>query len=343
MTDENTGEFRSLSIEEGAARLRELRETRNQPAEPEQATEEPEAETEEVAEDVEEAEAVEAEADVEEADDQPEDEAEDDAEPEDDDDGEDLYEVEGETFTLSELKEWKESGLRQSDYTKKTQQLAKDREALAKEREAFQSEQQQVAQQLQQQSAQLQDQLATFAIEQLPQPKRSDYKTTDDYIAARERYDEQQERKQQAAEAYRALQAEQAQQQNQQEIGKALQYFPDWNQDEVWNEALDGMTKAVSDFGISQEEILAAGLSDHRMFRILQSYADLKAQVGDQEAKRKAGAKKVAKATKRLTPGAKPSKNQGDSEVRKARSSLKKTGSIDDAVAVLRAKRRARG
>lgn len=59
-------------------------------------------------------------------------------ETEGDDDSEELvYEIEGEQITLKELKELKEGGLRQSDYTKKTQALAEERKTLDAERQKF--------------------------------------------------------------------------------------------------------------------------------------------------------------------------------------------------------------
>ena len=40
------------------------------------------------------------------------------------------YEVDGEKITIDQIKEWKQNGLRQSDYTRKTQELAEQRKAL---------------------------------------------------------------------------------------------------------------------------------------------------------------------------------------------------------------------
>lgn len=40
------------------------------------------------------------------------------------------YEIDGEKFTIDQIKEWKQNGLRQSDYTRKTQELAQMRKEL---------------------------------------------------------------------------------------------------------------------------------------------------------------------------------------------------------------------
>ncbi len=49
-----------------------------------------------------------------------------DAEPQSSDE-ELLYEIDGEEVTLGQLREWKAGGLREADYTKKTEEVAKDR------------------------------------------------------------------------------------------------------------------------------------------------------------------------------------------------------------------------
>ena len=40
------------------------------------------------------------------------------------------FTIDGEEFTIDQIKEWKQNGLRQSDYTKKTQELAEQRKQL---------------------------------------------------------------------------------------------------------------------------------------------------------------------------------------------------------------------
>lgn len=355
MTDENTAqaplsnegamapeaptERRSLSIDEAVAALKQSRQDQVSPQE--KATDEPEAEAPEVTDDADELEAEAPEDDA--TDDQADDDAGDEAEPEaedTDEDGEDLYQIGDETFTLAELQEWKQGALRQADYTRKTQALAKDREVFAQEREAFDSERQQLYQADQQLKAQLQDALATFAIQQPTPPRRQDYATTDDYIQAQEAYQLSTQKKQQAQQAYQALQQQQRQEVAQVEVSKALNYFPEWGTDEGFKTAMEGMTKTVEPLGITAEEVMQAGLSDHRMFRVLNRLVELEGMVGDRDAKRKAAAKQVTKVSKRLTPGAKPAENQTQKEARRARERLKKTGGVEDAVAVLKARRR---
>jgi hypothetical protein len=61
----------------------------------------------------------------------------------DDDDTEDLYvEYQGREINLKDVIEWEQSGLRQSDYTRKTQELSDNRKAFEADREAFNTERQ---------------------------------------------------------------------------------------------------------------------------------------------------------------------------------------------------------
>jgi hypothetical protein len=47
------------------------------------------------------------------------------------------FEIDGEKYTIDQIKEWKQGNLRQSDYTKKTQALAKEREQNKQALEVF--------------------------------------------------------------------------------------------------------------------------------------------------------------------------------------------------------------
>lgn len=335
-TNENTGEG-SLSVSDA---VQALRQSRMDQAQAETAQDEPEAQAEEVAEaaeDLGEAQDIPDGAE----DDQPEAEAEAEAEPEAETDPEDdFYQIGDEVFSLAELQEWKSGALRQGDYTKKTQALAKDREVFAKEREAFETERQQAQQSTQAMQAQLQEALATFAIDQPQQPRRDQFPDADSYLRAQDDYNQAVTRKQQAQQAHTALQEQVRQEHMRAEVTKALNYHPEWGTDEGFQAALDGMSKAAEPFGISAQEIQQAGLTDHRMFRVMQRLVELEGLAGDQQATRRAAAKKVAKARRPLAPAGKQSESQGEMKKREAMARLKKSGRREDAVAALRAARR---
>ena len=345
MDTESTPSAGFSTIDEAVKALQDSRQKPEEQPEPETAPADTEVESEEIPDEVQQEEVTDEGDEIEpgedvsdEADEEAE--TESDEEAEDEVEGEDLYEVEGETFTLSELQEWKKNGLRQSDYTRKTQEIARDREGIVAERESFEAERAQVQEHLQQQQARLQEALTVFAIEQPDPPKRSDFSTVDEYITAQEGYQQAEQRKTQAQQMHQALQAEQMQATRKREASKAMQYFPDWATDEGFNSAVKRMSDAASEFGFSQDEILNGGLSDHRTFRILNELADLRDQLGERDARRKAAAKKVTKATKRLTPGSKSTETGSQTELRKARQALKNTGSKEAAVALMRARRK---
>lgn len=325
MDDENKP--RAFSVEEGVLALRQSREDQ---AEPEKAEDEAEeVETEEVE--------TEEEAEAEPDDDQTEGDEEDESEPEEDD-GE-LYEVGGETFTLSELKEWKANGLRQSDYTKKTQELAEQRKEVAATRANFEAEREQVAAHLRQQQAQLKDALATFAIEQDPEPS-PDGLSWEDYTKRKSAWDKRQSKKMQARQAYEALQAQQHQETVAREQQQLLRRIPEWSDPETFKGAAQRMVEVGQTYGFTPQEMV--GMVDHRMFLVLNDLMALQSAADNGKSKESAAAKKVTKAAKRLSPGAKPdAKNQKSKDERLSRERLSKTGDMKDAVAALRAKRRA--
>lgn len=330
--DENTsGERRSLSIEEAAGLLKQSREERQTPKEESAPAEivEDQAETEDEAE-------VEAEPEAEEVEevDDPEAEGDDEAEPEADGD---TYEVGDVQFTLSELKEWQKNGLRQADYTKKTQELSEAKSAFEAERQTWEAEREQIVGHFQRQQKQLQDALATFVVDRAPKPKRADFGTTDQYLQAMDAWEAGQEKKAKAKQAYQALQAQQTQEVLKRETAQLLRYFPDWRKPEVYESEARKIANVATQFGFSEEEV--RGIKDHRMVRVLKELESLK---GEAEVRKKSAETAVTKvkAAKRLAPGVKSgTENQAVKEVRKTRERLKKTGSVQDALALLKAKR----
>ena len=340
MDTENTPETGLSSMDQAVEAIRNSRrKPEAEQPEPETATEEPENETEGLTDEVS-REEVEQDDDPDAEGENPDEDVDGDTDEEADDEEEALYEVEGETFTLSELQEWKKSGLRQNDYTRKTQELSAEREKLIAERDAFVSEREQVAQNFQQQQAQLQEALAVFSIEQLKPPKRSDFPNVDAFLQAQEQYATAEKRKSDARAMYQNMQAEQQQVIRQREAERAMQFFPEWSTDEGFSHGVQRMTQVAKDFGFTQDEIVMGGLTDHRTFRVLAKLADLQEQVGEREARKKAAAKKVVAARKRLPPGTPNDETEATKEQRKARERLKKTRSTQDAVALLRARRK---
>lgn len=327
--DENTRQ--GLSIEEGVLALQQSREEPAAEAEAE-VVEEPQDQAEEAPTDEPEVEVEAVEDDHAEA------EAEEEAEPEDDEDA--LYEVGGETFTLSELREWKKSGLRNADYTQKTQQLSEDRKSFEAERSKWESERETVVNHLKQEKAQLQEALATFAIEQDPEPSPEGM-TWEDYTKRKTAWDKRQKKKNDARQAYQALAQEQHAEAVQRETAQLMRHIPEWRDPEVFKASAQAIVTMAEGYGFSSDEM--TGLIDHRIFRVLNDLNRLKAEADTRKTSEAVAAKKVTKAAKQLTPGAKPDpKTQVSRELRQKRDQLRKTGSIADAAALLEARRAAR-
>lgn len=318
----------TLSVDEAALKMSQG--TREGTPDEEDAQQD---ETEATAEEAETEEA-EAEAEAEEEGDT-EDEAE--AEAEEGNDDDDLYEVEGVEFTLSQLKEWQEGGLRTADYTKKTMAVAEERKALAAERAQFDQQRQAELQALQAEKTQLQEALATFAIdgEQEPDwPKLAQQLDPREYNARRASWDLRQSQKQEAARQYQALQQQTHAETLQREQQALLRAIPEWQDAAKASEDAQEIAKLGTSYGLSPEEL--SGINDHRYLRILNDLKNANALLAQAKGQSDAATKRVVKAAKKLPAGSKPSKNQATSKARqKQRDQLRKSGSLSDAVALM--------
>ncbi len=336
MDDENTAQG-PLSIMDGVEKLKQSRERSLEKPETQEVEEEPqETEAENQADAEMEAEAFTETETPEVEEDQPEADVEEEANVE----GNDLYEVEGVEFTLSQLKEWQKGGLLQSDYTKKTQALSEEKAEFATERQRFESEKTQAQQAIQQQHAQLQDALASFAIEQDPEPLVKDFANWDDFRAAKAEWDTRSQKRQEAQHLYQALQGEEKQERLGRELSTLFAKKPEWRDQKVYVETMGGLEKIAGVYGYSPEEF--ALIDDHRLFLALDDLRALRATADTRKAKEMAAEKRVVKAAKRLTPAAKQKPaTAAQKKVREAKSQFKKTGSYRDAAKVLGAARRA--
>ena len=271
-------------------------------------------------------EATEEDAPVEAADDQPSEEAE---------DGTVTIEVDGKPVTLSkqELADAYKNGLRQSDYTKKTMEVAEQRKAaeaeVAKarqEREAYQSNLQKLSNQLEgalQEQSQInwQQLLESDPVEYLKQQHLYQQR----YAALQENQRQQAALAEHAkAEAEASHRSYLAQQQE-----ALLAKLPDWTDASKASAEKQAIAKYLVDQGF--EDGLISQISDHRQVLVAR-----KAMLYDQMvSKASAAAKKVAQAPQKvIKPGV------GDSPRVDGRSSamqkLGKSGSVQDAAAVFR-------
>lgn len=333
MDFENTGD-RPLSIEEGVLALRQSREDHAKQESQDETPEDTEEVTEELTEEVTDEASDDAEVEETEEGDE-EDQSEDDAE---DESGESLYEVDGIEFTKSQLEEWRRGGLREDDYTRKSQANAERSRELDAREARFATEQQQVIDHLNQQKAQLQEALATYAIEQDPEPKSADFPEWKDYSQAKSDWDARNEKRESAKAAHQALVAQQKAEVAQRELQLTLQHIPEWQNPEAFQAGATAVAELGQTYGFSQAEM--AALADHRMIRVMHDLVSLRAGAVSQKNVESAAAKKVVKAKKKLAPGEKPrARSEGEKQKRQTMDRLRKTGSRGDAVAAMRARR----
>lgn len=315
----------AISVEQMAEMMTTRREPKGQPETEVNAEEQTEQDVEDTTE-AEEVDADEVEADEGQTDD---DDAQDEVD-EDDDDAELYYDFDGEEISASQLKEWKTNGLLQKDYTQKTQALAEQRKALEAE-----------AATTQQLRTQLQDALATFAIDNEPAPdwvKLSQELDPKEFQQAQTQWQAQQAQKQQATQTYQALQAQQQQEIVAREKAAILEHFPQWSDPKVFTADFPKLADVAQPYGFTPEEI--GGNADHRVYRILHRLAEAEAQLAEVGKTAGAISKRVVKAKAKLPAGSKPAKNQSQrKEVQQSRDRVKKTGSVQDAVALMQAKR----
>lgn len=120
-------------------------------------------------------------------------------------------------------------------------------------------------------------------------------------------------------------------------VQKMPKISPDWGDVEKQPAAKQRLATYLVGQGFSQQDVMAA--SDHRLILIAE-----KARLWDEnKGKVSAVKKRIAKVPKITKPGTpKPAVQVNAKRVKDARSKLRKSGDIDDALSVLRAKRRSK-
>ena len=278
------------------------------------ATPEADDETAEIAE-AQEPEQGESEAEAVEAVAETEDEGEPEAEPE--------YEVETKggkrRVKLSELLE---SPMFKADYTQKTMAVAEERKAVESERSEVSRLKEQLSEALQQWAVPVEQEPNWTELAQKLDPRQ--------YNEARARWDERKSIAERARNAFQTMQKAQRDRLISEEQSKLLDAVPEWRDPAAFDAAAREMVDIGKVYGFAPDEL--AGATDHRVFLVLRdaaAYRKLKAAKPEVT-------KKVAHAAVTLKPGAKPTRAEVSTEARqKQLAQLRKTGSIEDAVALL--------
>ena len=320
------------SLWEAQAALLKMTEPEGETPETEEATPTEEEESQPVAED----ESFEEESEEEEEAEEAEEESE-----ETDGEEEELYAVtvngEEQAVTLDELL----SGYsRQSDYTRKTQEIASERKGMEELQQQYNSHVAQIQQERQQYVEALTNMISSQGSE-LEQYSNIDWDTLREsdpieYVTAKEQYREAQERvqgmqyqQQQAAQAQQAEMTKAHHQVVQAERGKLVEALPEWGDPDKQKELSADLQSYARDQGFSQQELNS--LVDHRSVLVL-----LKAQQYDQLQNSDVKSKKLKNKPKVIRSGT-GTTSKGTSKSKRAAKMkrLQGSGHVDDAASIL--------
>ena len=254
---------------------------------------------------------------------------------------EELYAVtvngEEQAVTLDELL----SGYsRQSDYTRKTQEIASERKGMEELQQQYNSHVAQIQQERQQYVEALTNMISSQGSE-LEQYSNIDWNALREsdpieYVTAKEQYREAQERvqgmqyqQQQAAQAQQAEMKKAHHQVVQAERGKLVEALPEWGDPDKQKELSADLQSYARDQGFSQQELNS--LVDHRSVLVL-----LKAQQYDQLQNSDVKSKKLKNKPKVIRSGT-GTTSKGTSKSKRAAKMkrLQSSGHVDDAVSIL--------
>jgi hypothetical protein len=273
----------------------------------------------------------------EESEEEAEEESEEESEEADVEEEEELYAVtvNGEEVAVN-LDELLSGYSRQSDYTRKTQEIAGDRKEMESLQQHYNSQIATIQQERQQYMEALQN-IITSSAEGISKYSNVDWenlKETDpiDYVTKREELRQSQEKVQaMQQEQYQTQQRHQQEAQKirarvvQEEYGKLVEKLPEWGEEDKQKEIASGIRSYASSQGFTEDELNS--LTDHRSLLVL-----MKAQKFDQLQKSDVKSKKLKNKPRVIRAGAGTSTKRSDKSKRTAQMKrLQKTGKIKDA------------
>ena len=268
-------------------------------------------------------------------------EAEEESEETDEEEGEVLYAVtvNGEEREVN-LDELLSGYSRQSDYTRKTQEIANDRKEMESLQEQYNSQMATIQQERQHYMDALQGIIANSSegISKYSDVDWENLKETDpiEYVTKREELRQSQEKVQaMQQEQYQTQQRHQQETQKmrtqvvQEEYGKLVEKLPEWGNEAKQKEIASGIRSYASSQGFTDEELNS--LTDHRSLLVL-----MKAQKFDQLQKSDVKSKKLKNKPRVVRAGTGTSSKKTDKSKRTAQMKrLRGSGRIDDATALL--------
>lgn len=243
------------------------------------------------------------------------------------DEQDEMYlDLDGEEIPLSQVKEWKSGHMMQSDYTRKTTELSEQRKAFDDEREAFNANQAKLNDTIAQLEAAIEsDTLTTEALQELREYE------PEKYI---EYTDKQNQRKDLLKKA-KGSQVEQPSFDVQAEQQKLISNNPHWLSDGKPTKAYQEDLKILNDYGVK------VGITPEQFAKFDASMMQMAidaAKYSGNKTKDAVIAKKVRKAPVITKPQQKAQVAIHD-KIKKAEAKFKRTGSIDDAMAMRKLKK----
>ena len=322
------------SLWEAQEALLKMTEPEGETPETEEATPTEEEESQPIAED----ESLEEETEEEEEADEAEEESE---EPDEEDEEELLYAVkidgEEQEVTLDELMK---GYSRQSDYTKKTQELSEGRKAIEQLYGQYNSEINAVQQERQQYISAL-SQVIEHSVAGLDAYQNIDWETLKnedpiDYLTKKEEQSAMQnqvaynmQQRDQVALAQKQQQAQRREHFRLSEQHRLVEALPEWSDSDTRTQLTNDMREYAINNGFTEQDL--SGLIDHRYFLTL-----MKAQKYDALQKSDVKAKKVKNKPKVVRAGSPRGKKATDKKQRTVKMKrLQNTGHVDDAASIL--------
>ena len=229
---------------------------------------------------------------------------------------------------------------RQSDYTKKTQEIANNRKGMETLQQQYNSEISQIQQERQQYLESLNQIISNTAsgLDKFVNVDWNDLKESDplEYVTKREEFREAQEQVQAMQQEHYVAQQRQSQDIQrfrtkalQEEHGKLVSVLPDWAEPEKQKKIVSEIRSYASGQGFSDEELNS--LVDHRSLLVL-----MKAQKYDKLQKADIKSKKLKNKPRVIRAGA--GKDKKEDSRRSAKQKMKRlrhTGHVDDAASLL--------
>ena len=229
---------------------------------------------------------------------------------------------------------------RQSDYTRKTQEIANNRKGMESLQQQYNSEISQIQQERQQYLESLNQIISNTAsgLDKFVNVDWNDLKESDplEYVTKREEFREAQEQVQAMQQEHYVAQQRQSQDIQrfrtkalQEEHGKLVSVLPDWAEPEKQKKIVSEIRSYASGQGFSDEELNS--LVDHRSLLVL-----MKAQKYDKLQKADIKSKKLKNKPRVIRAGA--GKDKKEDSKRSAKQKMKRlrhTGHVDDAASLL--------